>query len=184
MENTMAENEEKKDVQEEQKAESVPSTEGQSKTKTTKSKSTSKSSLNQAQTPHQEEACQNQQLPPPPQGGQQQQIIPPQGGYYQQQVPPNWGYQQPLPPMPTQPAQVVVTTATERSWLQRNIFAVIFGFVFALVLCAVFAITANTSYNQGFDTGKRAGVEETRGTYAKSPWYSRLGSAVTGELPK
>ena len=177
MENTMAENEEKKEEVIEEKTEAIKE---QSKV----NKKSNQTKTSSKQTPPQEGACRNQQLPPPHQGGQQQQIIPPQGGYYQQQVPPNWGYQQPLPPMPAQPAQVVVATATERSWLQRNIFAVVFGFIFALVLCALFAITANTSYNQGFDTGKRAGVEETRGTYAKSPWYSRLGSAVTGELPK
>ena len=89
--------------------------------------------------------------------------------------------QQPQPPV--QPTQMIAVAA-EKPWWQRNAIPMLAGFMIAATMCTFFAITASTYYNSGFDSGKRAGVEETRGTYAKSPWYIRLGSAVTGELPR
>ena len=172
------------EIQEEQKKTDDSQTTKAAKPKVKESKS-SRSSEPQS-LPRQEESCQNQQLPPPPhQGGQQQyQQYSPQSGYCQQPLPPQWGYQQQQLPMPAHPAQVVEATAAERSWLAKYWIPIFVGFGFASFLFIGFGLTANTSYNSGFDAGHRAGVTDTQKNFSSSPWYSRLGSAVTGELPK
>ena len=82
-------------------------------------------------------------------------------------------------------AVVADQSATKATaWLSKNWVPLTVGGGIVLTLCLTFCVVTTTAFNNGFDSGKRAGIEETRGAYAKAPWYIRGWSFLTGELPK
>ena len=74
-------------------------------------------------------------------------------------------------------------TNSSRSWFSEN-WKVTIGFILGIVLLflgmvAIVQSTANQSYNAGY----KAGVEYTITSYENTPWYSRWWSGFTGTFP-
>ena len=83
----------------------------------------------------------------------------------------------------TQSASTPPAENSSRSWFSEN-WKVTLGFILGIVLLflgmvAVVQSTANNSYNAGY----KAGVEYTITTYENTPWYSRWWSGITGTFP-
>ena len=76
------------------------------------------------------------------------------------------------------------TAKKTTNWLYQNWVPLTVGGGIVLTLSLIFSVATTTSFNNGFDSGRKVGIEETRGAYAKAPWYIRGWSFLTGDLPK
>ena len=81
-------------------------------------------------------------------------------------------------------AAAAQSTKKTANWLSQNWVPLTIGGGIILTLSLIFGVVTTTAFNSGFDSGRKVGIEEVRGNYAKSPWYIRGWAFLTGELPK